>query len=98
MKYKTSQYEVEGTPLEIREFIHAETKTTNVGNVRGPYKQKKNNNNKQWSIADDKILKENWQQPNGRGDRTKCAHNKKVAKMLGRTYDGTFARFKILRK
>lgn len=105
MKATNGKFEIEGTPLEMREFFLGEEETPTAVSMEPVVRSRRIQRHRRrkklyqiWSHADDKFLLENWKQPTGQGDRSKFPHNKKVAKELGRSYDGAHVRFRVLKK
>jgi hypothetical protein len=87
MKLKKDGYEVEGTPLEIKEFIKGDNTETPMRRL-----QKINRRNKNWNDADTRYLIDNWiscGKGSGRGKKARKArkNNKNVAEKIGRTIE-----------
>lgn len=96
MKARNGKFEIEGTPAEMREFFCDKEKATKVESSNLVVARAKRKTHSPWTKDEDRVLLQNWKQPNGQGDRTKYAHNKRVAKSLGRTYDGAHVHYRQL--
>lgn len=85
MKLKKDGYEVEGTPLEIKEFIDGDNTTIEIKTPMKRLKQK----NKLWTDKDSNYVMDNWIfSGTGRSKKSRKAkkNNKKIAKKIGRTF------------
>jgi hypothetical protein len=110
MKWKMNGIEFEGTPMEFLQTIKTETEerietTTEPKEESKPKRHyhrrfrhgaKKGQFHK-WMSAEDNIIKSNWLTRGGGMKRRKMlSNNKRIAKVLGRTYVACRNRYEIL--